>query len=221
MRLIAQDLTEDHPVAQFELGAGHNFTYLILDWDSLPRRAAMMDPQNGLAKLLAALQENGFELTSVFLTHGHSDHTAGVQELLGAFPRLQIHLHPGDASFISDLSDANWVQIKDGQVLEVGSLKVKVLHTPGHSAGSCCFYLTPFLFTGDTVFIGNCGRTDLPTGSNSALFGSLQRLRKLPSETIILPGHHYSPEFASTLESELASSPPFLCRSLEEFEKLP
>jgi len=225
MPLLPQKITKDHPLVQYELGEGHNFTYLLLDWSSVPRRAAIIDPQLTITSILDQLKENRFELGSVFLSHGHSDHTSGLKTLLREFPDISIHLHAADAHFLSKLHS---IKMQDEEVLSIGSLQLKILHTPGHTAGSCCFLLQganampkDYLFTGDTVFIGNCGRTDLPSGSNAELFASLQRLRKLPAQTVILPGHRYSPEFESTLAQEIASSPPFLCKNLTEFEALP
>jgi glyoxylase-like metal-dependent hydrolase (beta-lactamase superfamily II) len=116
------------------------------------------------------------------------------------------------------------VGLQDGQRLRVGELAVDVIHTPGHSSGECCCLLAgtpPVLFTGDTLFIRDCGRTDLETGSNEEMFASLQKIKRLPSDAIILPGHHYKPEYASVLSRELRESPPLLCRSVQELIELP
>ena len=104
------------------------------------------------------------------------------------------------------------------------------IHTPGHSAGELCYRLEAtdlkgelrtYLFTGDTLFIRDCGRTDLETGSNAQMFESLQRLKKFPPDTVILPGHHYVRECASTLSREMETSPPLRCASIQELEALP
>ena len=107
---------------------------------------------------------------------------------------------------------------------EVGSIRVRVLHTPGHSAGECCYFFEnggKYLFTGDTLFIRDYGRTDFADGSNEQMFASLQRIKALPPETVILPGHHYVRECASILSKEIVESPPLRCGSVEELASLP
>src|SRR5262249_45381168 len=116
--------------------------------------------------------------------------------------------------------------IKNEDLLLLGKTKVKALHTPGHSAGECSYLVTsdghpPYLLTGDTLFIRDCGRTDLPTDSNEEMFESLQKIRSLPPQTIILPGHHYQKETASTLATELETSPPFQCKNVSDLASLP
>ena len=114
--------------------------------------------------------------------------------------------------------------IRDGERLAVGRLEIKVLHTPGHSAGACCFLLggdPAYLVTGDTLFVKDCGRCDLDTGDVEEMFTSLQRLKALPRGTIILPGHRYAPECASTMGRELEQNPALKCTSEEELARLP
>ena len=217
----AQGLTLSESIAQFEIGDYKNLVYLILDWQS--KQAAIVDPQTDLSAPLQALSENGFKLTAVLLTHSHWDHIAGVPELQIKYPSLPIYVHELDARRLEASPSIHWIKNQD--VIQVGTLPVRVLHTPGHSSGECCFLLEktspPFLLTGDTVFIRDCGRTDLESGSSSQMFNSLQEIKKLAPSTIILPGHHYAKECASTLEQELISSPPMKCLNTEELEKLP
>ncbi len=214
-------------VAQFELGNYKNFVYLILDWST--RKSAIVDPQEDLSLPLDALKKNGFELCGIFLTHTHHDHIAGVPGLIQRWPQISIFLHQADRHRLGQEIQANAVvhAVAEGDQIPVGSLNVKVLHTPGHSAGECCYLMRAgaeghsFLFTGDTVFIRDCGRTDLPTGSTEQMFQTLQRLKSLDPGTILLPGHHYAFECATTLERELRESPPFQCNSVIELERLP
>jgi glyoxylase-like metal-dependent hydrolase (beta-lactamase superfamily II) len=218
--LAATGLHPGQAVAQFELGDYRNFTYLILDWPT--RMAAVVDPQKDLSPWRSALDAHGFSLARVLLTHTHHDHVAGVPELTRILPHLPVHAHVEDAHRIPGVPLLQLVS--DGDRLGVGSLSVEVLHTPGHSAGECCYLVRadrPYLFTGDTVFIRDCGRTDFPDGSNEQMFASLQRIRKLPPETILMVGHHYAPEIATTLARELRTSPPFRCHSVEELAGLP
>lgn len=222
---IATGLTAHQSVAQFEIGDYKNFVYLILDWPS--REAALVDPQKDLTLPLGALRSKGFRLTRVLLTHSHHDHIAGVPELARTFPDVPISVHTSDLHRLPSAvrASARIEKLSDGNVIRMGKIEIEVMHTPGHSAGECSFFLgtttPPFLFTGDTVFIRDCGRTDLESGSNPEMFASLQRIKKLPPSTIILPGHHYAPEVATTIERELEQSPPFRCESVAELEALP
>lgn len=226
----AAGILEGHPIAQFEIGAFRNFVYLVLDWSR--RKAAIIDPHSGkgpgLAPVFAELRARAFSLEHVLLTHSHWDHIDGIDETLRSWgPKLEILIHREDAHRLdAKLPPGTSVRhISDGDRVNAGSIEIQVLHTPGHSAGECCFRVEtssgPFLFTGDTVFIRDCGRTDLESGSSREMFVSLQRLKTLPPETVFLPGHHYAPECATTLERELRESPPFLCATVEELEALP
>ncbi len=224
----ATGVQEGEPIAQFEIGSYRNFIYLILDWES--KKAAIIDPQADLSPPLESLQKHGFELAAVLLTHTHFDHVAGVPELMTRYPHLPVYVHRADAHRFSKqdaLRQSAFQLLEDGAVVRVGTLNVKLIHTPGHSAGECCYYLEPtatmppYLITGDTIFIRDCGRTDLETGSNAEMFQSLQKIKKLPATAVILPGHHYREECASTLGQELAESPPFQCESVEELANLP
>ena len=216
------------PLAQFEIGPSKNFVYLILDWTK--KKAAIVDPQKDLTAPLEALKNNGFELEGILLTHTHFDHIAGVPELSQKFPALPIYVHPADAHRLS--LDRNKPRegktqihpLSHGQTIQIGNVRVQVLHTPGHSPGECCYWIEgppSYLLTGDTIFIRDCGRTDLEGGSNPEMFQSIQLIKTLPAHTIILPGHHYQKECASTLETEMRESPPFQCKSVAELSALP
>lgn len=215
---------EGECIAQFEIGGTQNFVYLILDWNQ--RKAAIVDPQYDLSIPLGCLKRHSFDLVATFLTHTHFDHISGVPGLIKFAPEVPLILHREDLHRIdSHILNRGKTQLAgDGDFFSVGDLQIQALHTPGHSAGECCYFLKekrPYLLTGDTVFIRDCGRTDLPTGSTEQMFQSLQRIKKLPPETVLLPGHHYKKECASTLRNELKNSPPFQCISVEELAALP
>jgi hydroxyacylglutathione hydrolase len=206
-------------VVQFEIGSMKNFVYLVLDWNA--KRAAMIDPQKDLSRPLGFLRDHQLTLECVLLTHSHHDHIAGVPELAERYPTIPIYCHPDDAHRMGRIRTK---AVREGDVIFIGSQKIQALHTPGHSAGEICYLLEgkpPALFSGDTLFIRDCGRTDLPTGDDQQLFESLQRLKKLDPTTVIYPGHHYAAELSSTLEAELQNSPPLKARSVKELTELP
>ena len=210
-------------MAQFEIGDMRNFIYLIMDWET--RQAAIVDPQADLSVPLRVLAENGFTLSAVLLTHSHHDHIAGVPELARRLPPLPIYIHVADSFRLKSLPQQDRLKfLNDQDQLKIGNLVLTAFHTPGHSAGELSYFLSadrPYLFTGDTIFIRDCGRTDFPTGSNEEMFASIQKIKLLPPETVFLPGHHYARECATTLETELRESPPFRCRNVEELKALP
>jgi hydroxyacylglutathione hydrolase len=219
-------LVPEQVVAQFELGDLRNFVYLILDWKT--RQAALVDSQGDVDTILEALAEHGFQLAFILLTHTHHDHVAGLPEFLRRFPKLPIYTHlqnhPLDAKRLSPPVREKVSEIKEGDTLKLGELSIQVMHTPGHTSGECSYLVKadrPYLFTGDTIFIRDCGRTDFDSGSNDEMFKSIQRVKALPPETVILPGHHYARECATTVAKELLESPPFRCKTVEELASLP
>ena len=225
---IAQGYASGEPIAQFEIGTMKNFIYLILDSET--KTAAIVDPQKDLSRPLAVLEEQGFKLTHLLLTHTHFDHTAGVLPLLTLMPDLEICVGELDLHRVpkSVVNSTGLKLLKNDQAISVGSFTLQAIHTPGHSAGEFSYFLPlgpgvdrPYLFTGDTIFIRDCGRTDFEDGSNEQMFASIQKMKRLPKETVFLVGHHYAEACATTLEAELQESPPFRCQSVEELAALP
>jgi hydroxyacylglutathione hydrolase len=220
-----------NPVLQFEIGDYQNLVYLLIDWPS--RQALIVDPQSDLSPLLETFKKHSLTPTGILLTHTHWDHIAGVPELTRLYPGIAVHVGERDAHRLkAKLPEENLRFLSDEQILKLGSLAIRVLQTPGHSPGECSYFIDgtpPYLLTGDTVFIRDCGRTDLEGGSNDELFSSLQKIKALPAETKIMPGHSYNarlikargPEIHSTLADEMRESAPFRCRSVEELASLP
>lgn len=176
--------------------------------DEASGAATVIDPGDDVTETLLDLcAEKGWQLRSVFLTHGHFDHIGGVTALQKAMPDLPVYLHPGDANNTDPLGNTaalSGVKLwREGDVIPLGSLQVEVLSTPGHTKGSVCLRCRDALFTGDTLFASSCGRTDLPGGSYEELMLSLGRLARLEGDFRVFPGH----DRFTTLEQERRDNP--------------
>ncbi len=217
----ASGLIQGETIAQYELGTMRNFIYLIIDWTA--KEAAIVDPQKDLSPL-ADLARHGIRLTKILLTHSHHDHVAGVPDLLALDPALSVYVHSGDQFRLKKIDQARVKNLSDGETVFVGAVEIAAIHTPGHSIGEISYHVKKdmgYLLTGDTLFIRDCGRADFETGSDEELFQTIQRLKKLPDSLVMLPGHHYANETASEFGKEKISSPPLLCKTVEELRSLP
>ncbi len=171
--------------------------------DSATRRTVVIDPGDDGAQLAARLRELGADVVAYLLTHGHVDHLTALAELDAVFP-APIYVHPLDAAWC--FSDRNGlpgfyaapdkpksplVPVVEGSVLELAGARWSVLETPGHTPGGICWRLEDdrALFSGDTLFLGTAGRTDLPGGDSRALTRSLRKLATLPDDWTVYPGH--------------------------------
>ena len=170
--------------------------------DEHTKTAAVVDPGDEAGRVLAQAKEDGVEIRSILLTHAHYDHTGGVAGLLEALPGIPVYLHPDDAARLGSpvfpALGTDPTPYGDGDLVKVGGIDVQVLHTPGHTPGGVCLMAGDALFTGDTLFQGSMGRTDLPGGSYKEIMASLKRLAGLPGDYHVLPGHMD----LSTLEAE-------------------
>ena len=172
--------------------------------DEGEKRAAVIDPGDEAGRILSVLREMDSQVDYILLTHGHYDHTTAVPELHEALPDAKIYIHKADANGTGSRIFPLAGQVKDllfydeGDALPLGALTVEVLHTPGHSKGSVTLKVRDVLFTGDTLFAGDCGRTDLPGGSYEEILASLGRLGRLEGNFHVCPGH----EQTSTMDRE-------------------
>ena len=192
---------------------GQNLSYILSDESG---EGMVIDPSFSGNEIWSILVEEGIDLKYIVNTHGHFDHTEAngwLAEKTGA----QVAVHGSDASM---LRNSPQVLLGDGDVLRVGRMGIEVIHTPGHTPGGICLLCGKELFTGDTLFTGNCGRTDLPGGSDEQLFNSLQRLKKLDWDIRVHPGHYYWGE-ESTIEVEKRDNPAMVARDLNEFGLVP
>jgi hydroxyacylglutathione hydrolase len=188
---------------------GDNFSYVIADESS--RDAAVVDPSFNADELGSLIKSEGFSLKYIVCTHGHSDHTAGNYSLQSAMGG-QVVAH-SLSRIRADL------KVEDGDVLNVGSVEVKVIYTPGHTPDGICLLVDgKKLLTGDTLFVGECGRVDLPGGSSAKLYDSLfNKVMKLGDAIEIYPGHDYGAKSFSTIGEERTSNYVLQPRSVEEF----
>jgi len=188
-----------------------NFDYLLMDEES--GEALAIDSGWETGPVIKAALEGEMKVRYAVATHGHFDHTETLSELAGKLGAQTV------AHESSELTTE--IRVKGGDRLALGGAGVEVIHTPGHTPDSICIFDGTNLFTGDTLFIGNCGRTDLPGGSASELFHSLHDvLMALPGETVIYPGHDYGEARSRSLREEMALNPTLIARNLLEFTRV-
>jgi hydroxyacylglutathione hydrolase len=189
-----------------------NFVYLLADKPG--GEALAIDSGWEIEPIVNAAKESKLDVKLAVATHNHSDHTA----TLG---KLALALGAKVAAYESSPIKHD-VSLKDGEVLMLGESKVKVISTPGHTKDSICLYDGENLFTGDTLFIGNCGRTDFQGGSTEEMYRSLHDvILKLPSSTTIYPGHDYGDVPFRKLGEEALTNPTLSAKNYGEFVRIP
>ena len=177
--------------------------------DDQTNLAAVIDPGDEPELIQEALEKEGVEVRYLLLTHGHYDHTTAVPALHRVYPQADIYIHQADANGAGSTlfpltGEVDDLKLYDeGDVIRLGDHEIQVLHTPGHSPGSVTLKVEDVLFTGDTLFAGSCGRTDLRGGSYEQIMQSLKRLGELKGDFHVCPGH----EATSILERERRSNP--------------
>jgi selenocysteine lyase/cysteine desulfurase/glyoxylase-like metal-dependent hydrolase (beta-lactamase superfamily II)/rhodanese-related sulfurtransferase len=184
-------------------------SYLIADPET--KQAAIVDPiREHVDDYLDLIQAKRYQLVYTIETHTHADHLSGsprLRDLTGA--KMLMHANSPVVCVDRGLSD--------GDTIELGRLRIDVIATPGHTHDSVCLVLPDRVLTGDTLLIGGCGRTDLPTGDSTSLYHSLQRLLDLPDSTGVFPAHDYDGRRASTIGRERKQNPRLKLKSVEDF----
>jgi len=202
-------------IEKFVLGSLGTNTYLIINEET--KEIVIVDPAACPDYLVSHIKSNGYILKKILLTHGHFDHVMGIDGLVREFQVL-VYLHEDEKAV---LEDASWnlsgtfgpsysydkaKGLKDGEIIDVAGYDFKVIHTPGHTKGGCCYYCESenVLISGDTLFYQSVGRSDFPTGSMGTLIRSIkEKLFCLPEETQVYPGHGDS----TTIGEEKTSNP--------------
>lgn len=217
---------------QLELGPMQNFVYLVGDRQA--RECVVVDPAWEIDTIVDTAQADDMRLVGALVTHTHQDHVGGslaswgmpgripgVEELLARVP-ARVYVHKAEREFLPGLG-SDLVKVDNHDTLAVGRLTLTFLHTPGHTPGSQCFLVEEAgapgrLVSGDTLFLGSCGRVDLPGGDPEALFDSLRnRLGRLPDDTLLYPGHFYAAEPFATLGEQKRTNPYLRVARLEDF----
>ncbi len=204
-------------IKQLQVGNMAVFAYIVGDKES--GQGLVIDPAGDIDRILSEASSSGIKIQYIVNTHGHVDHTSGnadMKERTG----VDIIIHEDDADMLvstpamvlrmfgAKASPAADRTVRDGDIIEVGKVGLKVMHTPGHSPGGMSLYTPGYVFTGDTLFVEAVGRTDLPGASWDTMYQSIvRRLLTLPDDTVVLPGHNYGRMPTSTIKNERENNP--------------
>ena len=205
----------DFAVADQLAGQMANFAYAI--GDRTTGECVLVDPAYDVNALADVVEADGMRVTGVLATHFHADHVGGsmmgynIQGITTLLERVgvKIHVQSEEAEFVkkvTEVSDNDLALHGSGETVMVGDIPIQLLHTPGHTPGSQCFLVDGKLVSGDTLFLDGCGRTDFPGSDPAAMYDSLTRLASLPDDTVLYPGHNYSPPSASQPMGKVKSS---------------
>jgi hydroxyacylglutathione hydrolase len=197
-------------VVQLEVGQMANFTYVIADDEN--KVAAIVDPSWDLDKIYETLDKNKWHVEMIINTHNHFDHVIGNEQVAS---RTGAPIVQHERSTLK----GKHISVSDGETVKLGQIKIKVLHTPGHSKESICLLINgKFGLTGDTLFVEDCGRVDLAGGDVNEMYDSLYNKVILLDETLIVyPGHNYGTSTSSTIAKVKKSNRALLSHSRQEF----
>jgi hydroxyacylglutathione hydrolase len=202
---------------QLQLGPMKNFVYMVGARDA--REVAVVDPAWEVDKLVEAATADGKTITHALITHSHYDHVNGLEDLL-AKSAVRVVVNREELAFNAHLRSfqSNLQPVRAGDEVEVGSCHIRCVHTPGHTPGSQCFHVEGSLISGDTLFIGACGRCDLDGGDPEAMYRTLTgTLMAMEGGTVLYPGHDYGDRPVSTMSHEGKTNPYLQFHDLEAF----
>lgn len=204
-------LTAIHTLA---LGTMDNLIHIVVDNDST--KAMVVDPAWDAPVILETISQLGCQPAGILLTHSHYDHLSAVNEILAVSP-VPVYLTQREFRLgLARIKTPSYVS--DGDILTLGRTRIEVLETPGHTLGSACYWVNSRkLITGDTLFIDGCGRCNFLESNVSSMFESLQRLKRLPDEVVIYPGHHYGQQKYDTLGNQKKTNPYLLINDQDFF----
>jgi len=199
---------------QLSIGPMANFSYFI--GCKQTNEVGMVDPGWDAEAICAKADKMGCKITAIILTHSHYDHDGALHDLLRLLGG-EVPVYISSKSNY-DNSIENFKLCEDNLEIGIGNIKIKCLHTPGHSKDSMCLLCCGVLITGDTLFVNGCGRTDLPGGNVGEMYNSLYNvIMNLPDETIIYPGHDYGPSSSDTIVNQKKANHFLTCSSENEF----
>ncbi len=220
--LAGRDFAKRDPIARQMV----NFVYLIGDRET--GEAVAVDPAYAPDELIELLETDGMRLVGALATHYHADHVGGNlfgYEIAGVTALLEqvsvpIHVQRDESRWVeraAGVSRGDLVEHDADDVVDVGKVRIRLVHTPGHTPGSQCFLVEGRLVAGDTLFLNGCGRTDLPGSDPAAMYESLMRLARLPDDTVVYPGHLYSEDPFATLGETKRWNPVLAPRTAEQW----
>ena len=191
---------------QLEIGPMQNFIYFVGDKEK--KEVVVIDPAWDVKLILESAKKEDLKITGALVTHGHFDHTNGVEDLLSKLD-IPVYINNTEADFFKfKWGKENVKKVHAGEKLKVGNTEIEFIHTPGHTPGSQCFLINDNLVSGDTLFIDGCGRCDLAGGSVEQMFDTISnKLMKMKNNTIIFPGHNYASKKYDTLENQKKTNP--------------
>lgn len=205
-------------IVQIEVGLLQNFNVFVTDVAT--RATAIVDPAYEVDRLLKEAKTNDRRIEAVWLTHTHHDHVEGLDEIVRA-TGARVYVGRGERDAASRAApSANLTPLDGDEVLTLGETSVTAIATPGHTLAGISYVVEGNVMTGDTLFIGGCGRSDFPGGDPRVLYRSLQKLAALPEETRVYPGHDYGATVTSTIGWETTTNPYLLCKTEDDFVML-
>ncbi len=204
--LSGRDFARHDPIAQQMV----NFTYAL--GDRAKGECVLVDPAYAVNELLDLVEADGMKVVGVLATHFHADHIGGnmmghqVEGVATLLERCScpVHVQRAEVPWVVRTSGlgTDQLQVHDGgDVVTVGDLEIRLVHTPGHTPGSQCFHVEGALVSGDTLFLDGCGRTDFPGSDPEQMYDSLQTLAAMPDGTVVFPGHRYSMPSSASIEA--------------------